>query len=45
MIYDILNKIFGVSFCVFNKCYGGYIKNGNLICPRCGKTIIKNKKK
>lgn len=35
MLYDILNALFGVSFCCFGKCYGSYVKNGKLICPKC----------
>lgn len=37
MIYDILHYFFGISFCSLGKCYGGFIENGKLICPKCGK--------
>lgn len=35
MIRYLLDKIFGCSI----GCYGGYIENGKLICPKCGKII------
>jgi len=41
MIRYILDLFFGCTF----GCYGGYIYNGDLICPKCGKTISKRKEK
>lgn len=36
MIKYVLDCFFGCTF----GCYGGYIKDGRLICKRCGIEII-----
>lgn len=39
-----LTYLFGIKWCRWKLCPGGYIKNGDLICPYCERTIAKRKK-
>lgn len=39
MIRIIITLIFGITWCRFKLCPGGYIENGDLICPLCKRVI------
>jgi hypothetical protein len=36
----ILYYLFGIKWCRLKLCPGGYIENGDLICPHCKRIII-----
>lgn len=45
ILRSIFSDFFGMTICKWGWCPGGYIENGKLICPSCGKVIAGEKRK